>query len=266
MQSMAAEPTDRAGVLITRPAPQAEGIKAGVEARGLQALLFPTLEIELNSADSISSSLREINAGDILIFVSPNAVYGVFNTIDTDLRGRIASAQIAAVGRRTQAALEDENLFVAITPDRRHQNSEGLLQHALLQHLDGRRVYIVRGQSGRETLKRTLTERGAHPVYIQAYTRTLPSNYNPEPVIQGIVSGTIGYVMLTSFEAFENLCEMLGEGAETLLEKTEFIVAGARIARKVGASHPRLVLHEADSAADDSMLAALEQAQRHGSA
>ena len=254
--------TDGRGVLITRPLAQAAGIRKAVEARGLVPWLFPTLEISLDSADRIKAGLRGVKAGDILIFVSPNAVHGVFNAIDDELRQQIRSAQLAAVGQRTQAALKDENLFVAITPDKRHQNSEGLLQHELLQDLEGRHVFIVRGQAGREVLKEKLTERGAHPVYIQAYTRTLPSEYDAEPVIKGLASGDIRYVLLTSYEAFGNLREMLGAEADDLLSGTVLVTAGARIARKIGAEYPQLRLHEADSAGDEALATALGQAVR----
>lgn len=262
MMNTEADSVAHTGVLITRPAAQAEGICSAVEKAGLKPWLFPALEISLNSAERINSALRGVKAGDILVFVSPNSVAGVFNVIEDDLRQQLRSAQLAAVGRRTQAALEDEGLFVAIAPDKKHQNSEGLLQHELLQDLDARHVFIVRGQVGREILKEKLIERGAHPEYIQAYTRTIPSQFDATQVIAGLDTGEIGWVMLTSYEAFENLREMLGEGADARLAQIELIVAGARIARKIGAACPGLKLHEAEGASDQAMLEALERARQ----
>ena len=126
---------DGAGVLITRPLEQSVGMEAVVTASGGVAYVFPSLEITLADTDKLHASLARVQAGDVLIFISTNAVRGVFHDLSEELRHNLASALIAAVGERTQAALAAENLFVAIAPERKQQNSEGLLHHPLLQDL-----------------------------------------------------------------------------------------------------------------------------------
>jgi len=247
---------DGAGVLITRPLEQSIGMEAMVTTRGGVAYVFPSLEINLADTDTLHASLDRVQAGDVLIFVSTNAVRGVFHEVGEELRHNLASALIAAVGERTQAALAAENLFVAIAPKRKQQNSEGLLHHPLLQDLAGRHVYIVRGQTGREILRETLIERGAQLEYVQAYSRNIPRSYNNASVIKALNTGRIQFVMLTSFAAFENLRLMLGSEADTLLKNTQLVVPGKRIAQKIRDLYPFLI-HEADNASDKEMLGAL---------
>ncbi len=249
-----------AGVLITRPLAQSGGMQRLVNLHGGVAYVFPGLEITLRPFNELRADLARINAGDVLIFVSSNAVSGVFREIGDSLRHQLASAQIAAVGERTQAALEAENQIVAISPEQGHQHSEGLLRHPLLQDIAGRQVYIVRGQSGRELLHDTLLERGAKLEYIHAYTRHIPREYNAARVIKALNSGEIQYAMLTSFAAFENLYQMLGDEAETCLKRAQLVVPGARVAQKIAACYP-FSARVAKNASDREMLAAMSIAQ-----
>lgn len=226
-----------------------------VNAHGGMPYVVPCLEITLSPTAELRASLSCVQAGDVLIFVSANAVRGVFQNISDALRYQLASAQIAAVGQRTQAALAAENLFVAISPDSKHQNSEGLLQHPLLQDLTGRHVFIVRGQSGRETLRETLVERGAKLDYIQAYTRIIPRNYDRISLKEMFQADQIQYVMLTSFAAFENIIQMLGPGADPILKRVQLVVPGTRVAQKIR-EHYSFSVSEARNASDKEMLAA----------
>lgn len=247
---------DGMGVLITRPIEQSAAVETLVIERGGVPYLFPTLEIRLSPTDELQPHLARVRAGDMLIFVSANAVRGVFRTIGEALRKQLASAQIAAVGARTQAALAEENLFVAISPDTKHQSSEGLLQHALLQDLGGHHVFIVRAQSGRRILGDELIKRGARLEYIQAYQRGIPVEYNNTPVLRALETGRIQCVLLTSYEAFENLLTMLGESAHSLLKSTQLVVPSERIAGKI-LGQGSFAVTVAKNASDSEMLAAM---------
>ncbi len=246
-----------AGVLITRPLEQSSGMEELVTTHGGVAFVFPGLAITLKPYEELNSDLARVCAGDVLIFVSTNAVRGVFHDIDVKRQQQLSSAQVAAVGERTRAALEAENLFVAISPGHGQQNSEGLLSHPLLQDLAGRHVFIVRGQSGRETLRDTLLERGAQLNYIEAYTRSIPRDFDSEPVLEAFAAGQIQYVMLTSFAAFENIHQMLGEQVDSVLGGVELVVPGARVAQKIRDRYP-FTIREAENASDREMLRACQ--------
>jgi len=242
------------GVLITRVLAQSQGLKQAVELQGGRAYLFPALEIELTPAGQLQAVLGKADIGDILIFVSINAVAGVFNEISPVLRQRLSEFRIGAVGVRTCQSLQSEGLDVVIQPAADQQNSEGLLQHSALQALNGQRIWIVRGQSGRDLLRDQLQNRGAEVRYIQAYQRSVPANYDVKPVLIALESGQIQIVMLTSYGMFSNLLQMLGEQAIPLLQSTRLIVPGQRVAKKIHSEYD-FNIGVADNASDPAMLA-----------
>jgi uroporphyrinogen-III synthase len=246
------------GVLITRPHPQSSGISALVSASGGVPYAFPCLEISLRPAVELHAELSQMSTNDLLIFVSANAVRGVFQDIKPGLREKLGQVQIAVVGKSTQAALQEEHISVAVVPEQKQQNTEGLLQHPLLSQLLQRRAFIVRGQSGREALREELTRRGATVTYIEAYTRSMPAVYDRGVIIEALKANQIQFVMLTSFSTFENLRLMLGQQADSLLQSTQLVVPGERIARKIRQGYS-FTVHEADNASDESMLYALKR-------
>ncbi len=223
------------------------------------AHVFPVLEINFTPSAQLQGSFADINAGDVLIFVSMNAVYAVFEQDKAPPNPDIPKVSIAAVGARTCQALLDAGLNVPIQAPDDQQNTEGLLQHPALQEMSGRRVFIIRAQSGRDTLKQVLTERGASVQYIQAYHRGMPQEFNVAPILEALSNKAIDVVLLTSYDAFQNLMQMLGEPAKKLLQQTSLIVPSVRIADKICSAHP-FGVRVAENASDDAMLAAAAKA------
>lgn len=244
-------------MLITRPLAQIAVLKELVEARQGVAYVFSTLEIRYASADSLKPQLEAIKAGNILVFVSMNAVEGVFRNIDDKLRQRLSHTKIAAVGKRTLAALEKYNMPVAIAPDAGQQHSEGLLQHPLLENIADQSIIIVRAQSGREYLRNSLLERGGKVGYISAYHRDIPAQYDVEPIIKALKASQIQIVLATSYAAFANLKSMIGASSMRVLKdlfaNTEIIVPSERIAEKIRETSS-LSVHVAENASDSAML------------
>lgn len=241
------------GVLITRPRERAIGLKEQVLEKGGVPFIFPTLEISFTPADILNPQLQQIRRGQILIFVSANAVEGVFQNIDANMRQRLSSTQIAAVGESTKLALLAQNQPVAIVPNNAQQNTEGLLSHPVLQELEGQNITIVRAQSGRETLREHLQARGAKVAYLQSYVRAIPAQYDAVPIIDALVSGAIQIVLLSSYNAFVNLMQMLGDDAIELLAQVKLIVPSERVAELLRANHGVKVIR-AEGASNEAML------------
>ena len=104
-------------------------------------------------------------------------------------------------------------------------------------------------------VRRVVIERGAKLDYIQAYTRHIPRIYDPAPIISTLKAGLIQSVMLSSFAAFENLVQMLGEDADACLNSAQLVVPGKRIEQKIRAGYP-FSIRVAKNASDQEMLAA----------
>jgi len=224
-----------------------------VEERGGTPWVFPVLEISFSTPAEIQSLLGDVKAEDVLVFVSMNAVYAVLNDIAPALRQQLSKAQIAAVGARTRQVLLESGMDVPIQAPQDQQNSEGLLQHPGLQKLLGRRVFIIRAQSGRDTLREVLEQRGAEVHYIRAYQRHAPQGVDPQPILEALSNKAINQVMLTSHDAFLNLLQMLGKSAPALLKGVVLVVPSARVADKISAAYP-FSIHVAENASDKAML------------
>ncbi len=245
------------GILITRAADQALHLKAAVEARGGRPYVFPVLHISFSPVSRIQADLLNARAGDILIFVSTNAVRAVFG------EGRLAPGlfrdlKIAAVGAATQQALIEAGQKVEIQSPDAQQTSEGLLQHPALQSLTGRHVYIIRAQSGRDTLRAQLAQRGAELSYVQGYHRGIPEQFDVKPVHKALAEGLIDTVMLSSYDAFLNLMVMLGNAGFELLRDSLLIVPSTRVEEKIKSTFP-FKLRVAENASNQAMLDAAAQ-------
>jgi len=243
------------GVLVTRPAHQAERLARLIEADGGRAIRFPTIEI---AAPADSAQLRQTIEGladiDIAIFISPNAVTGAFELMRAHGRTLPARSLIAAVGEATARELAQHGIAQAAIPAR--FDSEGLLAMPELASIAGKRVAIFRGAGGRELLGATLTARGAHVAYAECYRRLLPQA-DSSALAARWARGEIDVVSITSAEGLRNLHAMLGAAAAAWLVETPVIVvstAQAAACRELALTHAPIV---ARAPSDEAILEAI---------
>lgn len=242
------------GILVTRPAHQADALCALIEAAGGTPLRFPVLEIH-PAADPgiVRTGLTRLNDYDLAIFVSANAVLHTLQALAP--RPWPPHVAIAAVGAATARALAQRGLQVAHCPQREF-TSEALLELPELQRMQGKRVLILRGDGGREHLREALTARGAQVDYLEVYRRAQP-DIDPAPWLARLAAGEIAAVLITSNESLRKLLAIVGTLGMTLLRETPLIVGNARtrdLAREAGFDGAVLV---AADATDVAMLAAL---------
>ncbi|OBS09587.1 uroporphyrinogen-III synthase [Acidihalobacter prosperus] len=258
---MSDRPLSHLGVVITRPAHQAETLCARIEDAGGRAIRFPVLEI-LDPIDRapLIRQIDQLETFDLAIFISPNAVHKVMNLVKAR-RSWPANVRIAAIGAKSARALEQSGLTVDIRPGRRF-DSEALLEAPELQDMAGRRVIIFRGDGGREMLGDTLRARGAEVVYANAYRREKPSGDNGA-LLYHWSRGEVGVVMVTSAEGLHNLFDMVGKLGQMWLRKTPLILGSARLAetaRELGHQLPPIV---AEDPSDEAMFDALSNWASH---
>jgi len=239
------------GVLVTRPAHQAEPLIALLEAAGARVILFPTLQITPIPLTPALLMAR-IEAADIITFISANAVYYAQQLLtDNDW---VAAKQIAAVGKRTALALNDIGWSADILPDK-HFNSESLLACHQMQEVVDQRILIIRGEGGRETLASTLRERGADVDYAEVYRREIP-DADIELLLEVWRQGEIHVTTITSNSALENLMTMLGDDARRFIQQMPLAVFSQRqayLARQVGCEADIIV---ATNATNEAMVEA----------
>ncbi len=214
------------GVVLTRPARQAQKLARLIEAAAGRAIIFPALEIIPRTPDPADQA--KIDGADMAIFISANAVeYGLrYASLPQHL-------SLAAIGNATAAALQQAGYRNILVPTE-GADSEALLATPALHDVGGKRIAIFRGVGGRETLLEALRQRGAKVEYIECYTRRRPA-IAPGAVSSLLARDDIAAIQALSRETLENFCSMIGEqGVALLRHKPLFaphaaVLEGARI-------------------------------------
>jgi uroporphyrinogen-III synthase len=243
-------------VLVTRPERQANPLCALLESEGATAVRFPVLRIEAAGDGSLGVDLAAHgDSADVIIFTSANAVH--FGAAWMASRG---AAELAAIGPATSRALQEHGLGVTITPVG-GVDSESLLRHPSLEHPAGLRILIVTGRNGREWLRERLTERGALVTVAEVYER-VPTPHDSEQLAalaHRFSAGGIHVITATSVDVAAALVDLATPALRREFDHAHWLVPGTRIAtalRGLGVTAPII---QADSAEDQSLVAALRR-------
>jgi uroporphyrinogen-III synthase len=248
------------GVLITRPAHQADNLVSLVEAAGGHALLYPAIEIQPLASEALNQVLSDLGQFDIAIFISANAVTFGLGEIAAKHAELPQGLKLAAVGAATAQALAALGHQPDIAPQKDFR-SESLLAHPALQNVAGQHIVIFRGEGGRELLGDTLAARGARVRYAECYRRAQPQA-DPSEIEQRWAAGEINVVTSTSIESIENLYRMLSARGKELLRTSAIIVISERMARaclQLGLEGDIIV---AEAASDSAIVVAIETWRR----
>jgi uroporphyrinogen-III synthase len=212
------------GVLVTRPAHQSAELLAVITAAGGQAIEFPVIDIIPRDKGQIEADLLNLPNPDIVIFVSANAVEHGRRCLNNE------SATIAAIGPATSSRLRAEGFSVDICPAG-GADSEHLLAEDKLSDVAGKIIVIVRGESGREILAETLTERGAKVSYLSVYESRvhIPSIDTMKALERQWRDGRIDAVMVMSVASLVNMLEILPPYCREQLQKTRLVAPSARV-------------------------------------
>ena len=226
----AARPLAGLGVLVTRPAHQAEPFCDLITAAGGTPIRFPVIAIEMpTNTVAAAAVIDTLDTFDLAIFISANAVEQGVAAVRAR-RDWPESLVIASIGEATAQALIERGLVSAVRPEQRF-DSEALLEHPALCAVAGKRVVIFRGEGGRERLAETLRARGAEVVYAEVYRRTLPA-VDSAPLRKRWHAGEVGVAVITSAEGLHNLHALLGPEGSALLSTTPLVVASDRVLQR----------------------------------
>lgn len=239
------------GVLVTRPEHQALPLCRLLEAQGAEVMRLPVLDIRpLESARTLYGTAGA-DTFDLAVFVSANAVrYG--SRLLAPVHPRIA-----AVGAATARALRDVGYSVGMLPVD-GADSESLLAHPGLQDMRGRRVLLVKGEDGRDVLKRGLEGRGAVVQAVDVYRR---ERAVPDAALLALLErwldGGVRVITATSLEIAVNVLALATGPLRAGFERATWLVASARIGAGVRERGLPAPLLQAASAQDQDLVAAL---------
>jgi uroporphyrinogen-III synthase len=249
-------------VVITRPRAQAQALADSVAGLGREAVLLPLLDI-YPLADQ--SGLQRVLAGladyALVAFVSPNAIDAAFAHIGQWPPG----VALAVLGETSRACLaghgvDDANATIYSPQDPARSDSEHLLEALAAARLAGKRVLIVRGESGRELMADGLRAAGAEVTTVAAYRRQVPA-MTPElaATLRRLLARRHDWI-ITSSEALRGLLGLVaqldGDASVAKMQQQHLIVPHARIAETaISLGLTRLTLA---GSGDASLLAALQ--------
>ena len=196
---------DGVRALVTRPESAAGRLARALAADGAQVHRVPAIVIapvdDTRSFERLRVRLGEVAAA---VFTSVNSVEGFFRLMpDAGLRALSAGPAVLAVGGATAEALRARGVAGVVTPNGRF-DSEGLLACPQLdaQRVAGRPVAVVKGEGGRDLLRKELERRGAEVLVADVYRRRAPDRLAER---LDRVRGSTDVVTVTSVEALRNL-------------------------------------------------------------
>lgn len=223
-------------VVITRPLVQARVLAERVTAIGREAVVLPLLEIHpLIDSTLLRDALDELTAYEMVAFVSPNAIDACF----AELGNWPTGVAIAVVGEGSRAALASHGVHSGNTrifspSDPLRTDSETLFDHLDIDALRGKKVLIVRGETGRELLADALRAAGVQVVQVSAYRRVAPAlDASLRAQLHRLLDTQNDWIV-TSSEALRILMAMVeqigGALAVAKIQQQHLIVPHARIA------------------------------------
>ncbi len=223
-------------VVITRPLAQARPLAQRVAALGREAIVFPLLDIQpLPDQTKLRAVFGDLASYAMVAFVSPNAIDAAFSVLK-DWPKQVA---IAVMGEGSKTALAHHGLTPAnasiISPiDPQRTDSQTLLEVLHIDALRGKRVLIVRGETGRELLADALRDKGVRVEQLAAYRRAAPKldQAGREQLLR--LLDCEGEWIITSSEALRILINMVRESAGddgvVKMQQQKIIVPHVRIA------------------------------------
>lgn len=221
-------PLNGRGIVVTRPAEQADTLARLVEREGGRAIVFPVIAIEdVSDRARLEHTIDRLDDFDIAIFISPNAAARGMAAVRAR-RQWPPRLIAAAIGAGTARELKRHGIERVIVPEQRF-DSEGLLDLAPLRAVAGKHIVIFRGEGGRPVLGETLVGRGARVTYAECYRRTKP-NTDRAPLMDAWSRDEVHAVVATSSEGLRNFHEMLDETGRAHLKRTPLFVPHPRIA------------------------------------
>jgi uroporphyrinogen-III synthase len=216
------------GIVITRPAEQADPLAQLIREQGGRSILFPVIVIrDVADETRLSALIERLETFDVAIFISPNAASRGIRAVRAR-RDLPDTLSMIAIGGGTARELQRQGVASVTVPPGRF-DSESLLKLPQLQTVDGLHVVIFRGEGGRAVLGDTLVARGAIVEYAECYKRDRPE-IDPRSLIEAWSRGEVDAIVVTSSEGLRNLHALLGDAGQRHLARTTIFVPHPRIA------------------------------------
>ena len=213
-------------LISTRPYEKNIALFKELENENILLLNYPLTEIKaLEDYAEFDLILSNLNNYQHIIFISTNAVNSFAKRLK-NLKIKLPNHIIfSSIGPMTREALENE-FNINIHCPKENYDSEHLIKNKIFDDLQDKKVLIIRGTGGRETLKHMLEEKGAKVDYGECYIR----NYlkiEQEKLSQELKNCTDIFILISSSGSAFQLESHPGQWIGNY--KTKFIVNHKKI-------------------------------------
>jgi uroporphyrinogen III methyltransferase/synthase len=198
-------------VLITRPRAQSADFGAALQTAGFEPVYFPVIAIRpLEDLSALDAALAELERYAWVVFTSVNGVEIVFDRLEPSPpaplpfreRGAEGGVRVAAVGKKTAAALQKHGLEPHFVPE--EFAGDEILPG--LGDLNGKWVLLPRAEIARQDLPAAIRAAGGRTHEVAVY-HTLPAEADPEGL--ATLRAGVDWITFTSPSTVENFARLV---------------------------------------------------------
>lgn len=214
-------------ILITRQREQSGELAEEIDKRGGRSVVIPMIRIsDPESWRECDAALDRLSAYQAIVFTSTNGVEGFFRRIEQ--RGidsaTLSNTSLYPVGEKTGEEIEKRGFRVRHVPD--EFSADGLIEYFKQNEVRGRRFLLVRGNLGRDDLRKALVSLGAEVDAVEVYRNNPPDESAVRELKQCLNSGC-DVVIFASPSAVKNFNAVIStSGLRQLSRKAKIAVIG----------------------------------------
>jgi len=220
-------------LILTRPVHQNIELINFFKGSKVTTIDYPFIKIQmLKDYVVFDSIINQLNTYNYLIFISTNAVKVFIDRMDLLSLKLPEDIILASIGKSTREVLREKYQREVYCPDQVF-DSEHLLDHLVFNNVQSKMALIIRGEGGRETLKKGLENKGAKVTYGECYKRKfLPINFKEIKKITGNFKNTI--FLITSNESAEHFISEVKDEDKSWLMRCDLIVNHEKVKKNKG--------------------------------
>ena len=200
-----------ANIVISRPKEQAAYLYNEIYLKGDRPIICPFLQIVPASENSAEAArfLSQFYKLDDIIVISPTAAAVATKLLSGEAVIYFGQQRFFATGQATAKALLSSDFFQPLSMNQIiypmfDSGADALSSLSQLEKVAHRKIGIIKGKGGPDTLQKTLTDRGAEVFTFDLYQR-MPTDFittDGEKLDVMLMNGEVDAIIITSSEAF----------------------------------------------------------------
>ena len=215
-------------VLVTRPDERGQQLVDMLAKAGVVAIHLPLFNIEAGAElNGLPNKFAQLKVGDYVFAVSKSAVDFADKALKNTGFVWRDDLQYFTVGQGTAQHFAMTTTLAVHYPTIQ-ENSEGVLQLAAMQNLQGKTILILRGNGGRELLSEQAQQRGANVEIVECYRRE-SIVYNSTEQTSLCKRAGVQTIVATSAEILTQLVDFVPQNEHNWLKSCQLITVSERI-------------------------------------